>query len=184
VADARRRREESRRSGVVLAVGICEIVLAALYLFCGVIGGLGGLCCASGAPLIEQILKQQARQDPNAAEAAKKLGDGQIQTTAWVAVAEAIINIVLGFVMLAAGIGVIRRANWARIVTIGVAAMALMLEVIVLVFRAVFVFGALNQVVVTPGDFVAQIATLLIVLAFAGFAGIVLLLPRYSREFA
>ena len=80
-----------------------------------------------------------------------------------------------GVLMLPAGIGVIRRSNWARFLMLGVAGFALFGELVALVAKAIVKF--------TPGDFASGLFSVVLTLAFAGFAYTVLLMPRFAREF-
>jgi hypothetical protein len=182
----RRQVAKPQRSGLVLAVGIVEIVLAGLYLGCGVVGGAFGLCCAGGAHLMGAVIDQQAQFDPQVAQDAKDFNKakGAIQTAAWINVAKACINLAIGTVMLPAGIGVLRRANWARFLTLGLAAITLLVEFVDVILSTVLVLRFNDPPIMTPGDLTAGIALLVTLLGFAGFAGTILLLPQYAREFA
>ena len=77
--DRRRRLRRPQRSGLVLTVGIVGIVLASLYLICGAFASISGLCLTGGMPLLQQMMAQQAKQDPNAAQAAQQLAQVQGQ---------------------------------------------------------------------------------------------------------
>ena len=174
----RRRLDKPQRSGLVLSVGIVEIVLGSLYLFCGVLGSATGLCFTGGMPFAEQFLAQKAKQDPGVAIAAQQFQQvqGQLQIAAWISLGEGIFNLIIGAGMLAGGIGVLRRANWARFLTLGIAAFAIFVELVAVVVKAVLIF--------TPGDLASGGLSVVIAIAFAGLAYPVLLLPRYAKEFA
>jgi hypothetical protein len=167
------RNREGERSTLVLAVGIVELVLAGLYLACGILGSMTGACCTGGMPMMQQFMAQQAKQDRQAAQAVEQLG--QLQVMGWLALAEGILDIGIGLVMLIGGIGVLRRANWARYLTLGIAAVAVLLELVCMVTKAIIMFS--------PGDLVGGVLSVVLALGFAGFAYPVLLMPQGAKEF-
>ncbi len=145
------RTRKRARSGLVLSVGIVEVVLASLFLFGGILGMSYGLCCAEVGPLFGEAGR------PLRNDAALALKGG-------------FFIVVAGFLMMAAGIGVMRRSNWARYLTLGVALCAPLAQVCIIILFA-------------PGDLASGLFSVALTVGFAGFAGIVLLLPRYAAEF-
>lgn len=105
---------------------------------------------------------------PRSGRFSAKLG-GHCETTP-LALKGGFFIVVAGFLMMAAGIGVMRRSNWARYLTLGVALCAPLAQVCIIILFA-------------PGDLASGLFSVALTVGFAGFAGIVLLLPRYAAEF-
>ena len=175
--DVRRRDriDTPNRSGLVMSVGILGIILGSLGLACGVCGGLTGTCMAGVVPIAHGELKRQAQFDPNAAKAAQDME--KAGTATWVLLAGSVVNLAIGSALLLCSIGVLLRSNIARFGLIGVSGLSIIVEFIDIIVK--LVMGLFTSV---PDAFIS-IALLLLVSTFAGFAWIVLLIPKYAAEF-
>ncbi len=182
VDDYRPRKVRKReRSGLVMSVGILAIIFASLNLVCGICGGLGGVLCAGGMPLFKDFMKQAA-QDPNFGnnpDIVKANKDFErLGPVPWLMIAEGVFNILYGAGLLAGGIFVLRRSNVGRFLTLAIA-------VIGILGRVVDAGLALaTKIPLEAQGWVQTGAGIMLSLAFAAFAGFVLLTPRYAKEFA
>lgn len=171
----RARIEKLNRSGLVMSVGILGIVLGSLGLACGVCGGFTGTCMAGVVPIAHGELKRQAEFDPNAAQAAQEME--KAGTATWMLLAGSVLNLAVGSAMLLCSIGVLMRSNIARCGLVGVCALSIVVE-----FTDILAKLLLGLFADIPDAFLS-VASLMVVTAFAGFAWIVLLIPRYADEF-
>lgn len=172
-----RRKKPRQRSGLVLAAGIVTIILSTLYLLCGVLNGAAGACASMCAPVMRPALAQAAAQgDPKAAKLANDMR--QVQSIGWLALFEAVLNLVLGTALLVGGICVLWRWNWARFLIIGFAGLGVIAELFDILLKLVLRFFQ------GPGDALMAVAFLLVSIAYAGFVWIALLLPASSKDFA
>src|SRR5262245_119102 len=123
------------RSGAVTAVGVVNFVLGGLLLVCGLLTMAGGAFMQSG--FFQQALQQQKQQmqqqgkqmDPNQAKAMEELekNPGKISKAAMGA-AVAMLSIAVG--LIAAGVGVVTRKSWGRILSRVIAGLWLALGVV------------------------------------------------------
>ena len=172
-----RRKKPRQRSGLVLATGIVTIVISSGYLTCGLFGGACGACISVFAPAMQPVLAQAAAQgDAQAAEAARNMR--RAQTAGWLAIAEGILNLGIGAALMVGGICVLRRMNWARFLIIGVAGIAVVVELFDIILK--LVLGLFDQ----PGDAIFSVLFFFVAIGFAGFAATALLLPASSKDFA
>jgi hypothetical protein len=175
------RKKSPKRSGVVMTVGILAIIFGSLNLLCGVCGSFGGLCFTGGMPVFQDFMKQVAAKDPNLAndpKLAKQLQEMEkAQPAGPLMIGEGIFNFLRGTGLLVGGILVLRRVNFGRYLTLGMC-----------------VFGILGAVVDNIIGFAIGLYTVqagvmagagfCLGLAFTVFAFVVLLNPRYAKEFA
>jgi hypothetical protein len=141
------------RSGVVTALAIVNFIFGALGLLCG-----GAIVCGGGA--IAGIIGAAAKNDPTIkaedAAAVAGIAGGAVAVMG-------VIVMVMGVPTIVAGIGVLKRRQWGRILTLVLGALAGAL--------AVFALVSLN------------IVGLLIHGGYCAFAYIVLLNKQYAAEF-
>lgn len=109
------------RSGAVTAVAIVNFVLGGLSLLCG------GIVLLGGAALMGLVGKQGGAEEQAAAAA---LGG--------IALVIAVVMILLSLPTIIAGIGVINRRNWGRILTIVLGVLAGLLALLDLVTVNIF----------------------------------------------
>src|SRR5260370_32588158 len=171
----RDRIDKPNRSGLVMSVGILGIILGSLGLACGVCGGFTGTCLGGFVPVLQGELKRQGQNDPNAAKAAQDLE--KAGTATWLILGESVFNLAIGSAMLLCSIGVLMRSNIARFGLIGVSGLSIFVEFIDIIVK--LVMGLFTA----PPDAFLSIASLLLVTAFAGFAWVVLLIPKHGAEF-
>jgi hypothetical protein len=169
------RARKSQPSGAVSGVGITAIILGSLGLMCGACGAFGGVCFAGFMPWLQQELARVAPQDPQAAQMAKDME--QLQSVGWLVIAESILSIVIGGGLIVAGIGVVRRSNLARWLTLGLAVVNVLSDFVDLLVK--LVFGLFHA-----GDAASTAVSIVIAISFAVFAFVVLLNPRNAAEFA
>jgi hypothetical protein len=173
--DSRRTVRKKQRSGLVIAVGIISIVLGTLNLGCGVCVSFGGVCFTGFAPIMQkQLAKVGAQGDPKLAQAAKELE--RVQPAGWLMIALGIFNILCGTGLILGGIGVLLRSNIARFLTLALALILVLGRIADL--ATTFFMGLLD------GQGAAtSIGGMLFGIAFAVFAGIVLLNPNNAKSF-
>jgi hypothetical protein len=174
--DRRRLRvKEPQRSGLVLSVGIVAICYGSLLLFCGVLSGVGGALCTAFVPAIKNFADAVAPNDPDMAQAIQDLG--QAEKGAWLFIAIGLLNIAVGSGLIGSGIGVLRRSNVARFILLGVALLNILADCIDIAGKLALDLLDWDDAVTTP-------TSALLAVGFAVFAFLVLLLPRYAKEFA
>jgi hypothetical protein len=151
------------KSGAVTAVAIMNFVFGALWLVCGLMVTLGGGIFAAFMP---QIM-EQAGKDPNMTEEQRqqleqfgKIGGGAVGGIIMVI---GIAMMLIGPTAIAAGIGVLKRRNWGRILTIVLGILAGLLALL-----------SLSQLEFCSGIFYA---------IYAGTVLAILFNSRYAAEF-
>jgi len=130
---------------------------------------------AGAVPIARGELKRQAEFDPDAAKAAQEMEKAGSAT--WVLLAGSICNLAIGSAMLLCSIGVLLRSNIARFSLIGISGLSIFVEFIDIIVK--LVLGLFTEV----PNALFSIGLLLLVTAFAGFAWVVLLIPKYGAEF-
>lgn len=103
------------RSGAVTAVAIVNYVLGALYFICGLIFMVAFNAIAGVA--FGQIQEAATKGDAQAQEAMKNAG-GAAGILAGMGIFVGVCIIIFGIPMLLAGYGVMKRAQWGRILTL------------------------------------------------------------------
>jgi hypothetical protein len=143
------------RSGLVTAVGVVNFVMAGLQLMCGLLmlfmGGLIGFVTS--------------QMEPEVRSEAELLAG--IAST--VVIIMGIVSLVACALMVISGVGVLKRANWARVLTLVMGAIAGLL-------------GILSLVSILVGD-CSGVLGLLLHGAYCTFVYIVLLNRQYANEF-
>ena len=140
---------QSPPSGMVTAVGVVNFLLGGLNALCGgvlIMGG--GLAAGAGAA-------SAAGGEPEAAAAATIVG-GLI-------IVIGVVVLILSLPMIIAGVGIVKRRQWGRVLT--------------LILRGILgVLGLLSLASAQPGG--------LVQLAYCMFVFVVLLNAKYASEFA
>jgi hypothetical protein len=179
--EKRVRIDKPNRSGAVTAVGIVAIILGSLNLVCGVCGGFGGVCLTGFTPFFQDFMKQAAANDPNIAKdpnVAKAVKDlDKAGPAGGLAIGEGIFNVLRGTGLLVSGIFILRRSNWARYLTLAMAAIGLLGTC-----ADVGIAAALGLLEMNSG--IGAGVGLVFGIAFAVFAFLVLLNPKNAKEFA
>ncbi|HEV3116842.1 MAG TPA: hypothetical protein VGY58_07310, partial [Gemmataceae bacterium] len=114
-----------RKSGAVTAIAVIDFVLGGLQVLCGLLFMVFGGTIAGflGGAMKAQV---QKAGDPQAAQAAQGLAGLLI---AWAAVLGACIMLV-GVPLIVAGIGVLNRRQWGRILTLVLVGLMTLLSLI------------------------------------------------------
>lgn len=167
--------DRPNRSGAVMSVGILGIILGSLALMCGVCGGIGSVAIIGCVPVMQPALKQQGQFDANAAKMAQDLD--KVQSLVWLPITESVLNLGLGITVLLCGIGVLMRSNYARFGLLGLMAVWIFVEIADIIAK--LVLGLFTN----PADSLGSLATLMLVIAFAFYAAIMLLIPKFAAEF-
>jgi hypothetical protein len=144
------------RSGAVTAVGIVNLVLGALDILAGIAVMVGGAAILglSGAAANQEGVTEEQRK---AMAAVGGMGAG-------IAVAIGVCIMIFGIPLIIAGIGVLKRRNWGRILTIVLGIIAGLLGVLSL----------LNH----------SIAGAVIYIAYCILVLVVLFNSKFAKEFA
>jgi hypothetical protein len=178
--DARTGASKTGRSGLVTSIGIVAIVLGTLGLVCGGCGAVVAGCLGGG--WFQDIMKKAGedpnvakafKDDPNIAKAFKEVE--RAQSFMWFKVGGAVVDFLLGAVLLVGGILVLRRLNISRFVIVAMAACLFLAQLIYVGLGAAL--GAINVQEGVVGGLV-----IIVWLAFAGFS-CMLLMPKYAKEF-
>jgi hypothetical protein len=167
--------DRPNRSGAVMSVGILGIILSSLALLCGVCGGFGSVALIGCIPVLQPELKQQGQFDANAAKMAQDLD--KVQSLIWLPITESVLNLGLGIIVLLCSIGVLMRSNYARFGLLGIMAIWIFIE-----FADIITKLALGLFTNVP-ESLESAAVLLVVIAFAFYAGIMLMVPKFAAEF-
>jgi hypothetical protein len=150
-------------SGAVTAVAILDFAFGALWLLCGVIITFAGGMMAQFLP---QIMEQAAK-DPNMTEEQRQqmqqFQDVGAGTVGGIVLVIGVITMLIGIPTIVAGVGVMKRRSWGRILTIVIGVIAA-------------VIGVLNLVQL-------NICGVIIYGAYAGVVLAILFNPRYAAEF-
>jgi len=113
-----------KRPTAVTVLGILNIVFGSLGL-------AGNLCCGVGLLVFAGAINQAAAQNPQQFQPFKDMIDGITRAAPWLLayfVAMLIVGTVLGVMLLIGGIGLLKLKNWARILSILVAVLHLLLQ--------------------------------------------------------
>jgi hypothetical protein len=155
------------RSAAVTAVGIIGIVLGILTLF-------GGLCLGILIPLMP-MLQDLARKNPNDPNMAQ-LDHMLALIPTWFLTAQAVLSLVNGLGLMIGGIGVVKRSNGGRLLTLAMAALG--------VVGVLFNLGiGLALGIIEPANAITSIVSNVFTLGFAFFAFAVLLSAKNVAEF-
>jgi ribosomal protein S27E len=187
------------KSGLVTAIAIINFVLGGLALMCGLVGLVfaswftgASAALASTAPMLNMQVPQGQEGMPKfempkvdmekfnkgLEEASKAFGKGRAAVSGAFALLGTLImilsllNILWGGGAIAGGIGLLKRQNWGRLVTLVLAGVAGAEGILYLV--TIFMGAPLMSVVLN----------ILLYLGYAGFVFFVLLKPEIRREFA
>ena len=152
---ASKRRSSGMRSGAVTSVAVVNFVMAGLQLVCGVamlaMGGLIGAFAAQAGAEVDS-------------EAAAAVG---IAST--VVVVYGIVMLVLSALMIVSGVGVLKLANWARVLTLVLGGIYGVLAILSLISLCMGQCGAIVGLLLHGG--------------YCTFVYIVLLNRQYANEF-
>jgi hypothetical protein len=184
------------RSGLVTAIAVTNFVLGGLSLVCGLIGLLfaswftgAGAALASATPVLVSQVPQAPEGMPKFEmpkidnkqfeEAAKKAfgetraaASGVLGFLGTLIMILSLLNILWGGAAIAGGIGLLKRQNWGRLVTLVLAGVAGFVGILYIV--TIFMGAPLMSVVLN----------VLLYLGYAGFVFFVLLKPEIRAEFA
>jgi hypothetical protein len=167
--------DRPHRSGAVMSVGILGIVLGSLALMCGMCGGVGSVALLGCLPILQPELKQQAQFDANAAKMAQDLD--KVQSLIWLPITESVLNLGLGITVLLCSIGVLLRSNYARFGLLAIMVIWIFVEFADIITK--LVLGLFTNV----PEGLESAAILLVVIAFALYAGIILMIPKFAADF-
>lgn len=122
----RRRRWRSRsgaRSGAVTTVAVINFILGGLASACGVLAAIGGAVLGLGGAA---AAANQPGMDPQGA----KVAGGMLAAGGVVLTVIALIVVLWGVLAIVAGVGVIKRQQWGRILTLILAGLAAVIAVL------------------------------------------------------
>ena len=152
------------KSGAVTVVAILNFVFGALWLMCGILMTFAGGMVASFMPQ----LMEQAAKDPNMQaeqrqqlEQMGEMGGGVI---GGIILAIGIVSMVVGLPTIIAGVGVMQRKSWGRILTI--------------------VIGCIAGIIALACLVQFNLCGVVIYAAYAATVLAILFNPRYAAEFA
>lgn len=157
------------QSGAVTAVAVCNFVLGGLYAVCGVIlmAAMGVVAKMFGGAIEEAAAKSG---DPQVAKAAE--GGGIFAMIAGFGVAVGLcVLVVFALPLILAGVGVVKRRQWGRILTLVMGAILGLLGLISLFFSL-------------KGGVGAGIVGDLILVGYGVLAYVVLLNAKNAAEFS
>jgi hypothetical protein len=135
--------EPKPRSGGVTAVAVLNFVFGGIALACGILGLIGGAflgALSSGAsntpnitidgkPAGGEASKEFEKAQKDLQEAAKKAG-GTLGGLALLVTVLSVVSIAQGALEIIAGIGLIQRRNWGRILTLILGGLAVILAIL------------------------------------------------------
>lgn len=152
-----RRRRSAERSGAVTAVGVVNIIFGVLSLLCGLVIFLGASLIGIGGKAAAQNAM------PNNPQGAQAAGGVMAMAGAMAAVF-AVIFIVFAALYVFAGVGVLKRQQWGRVLTIVLAslsAVGLVINVMQMAMgRGAFSFPVVSGFAVSAGYVILCLAVL------------------------
>ena len=158
---------ERKASGSVVALGVISIIYAVLFrLCCGVVSLLSGLF-ASGLVYMVSDLPQLEGAPGQSLE---MMSSGPMKAYTLI---NGFVLLVLGGMLLAGGIGLLKLRPWARILSLGAAAAEIVWVLISFVINIFFINPMTIQVMPDQGPEASQMVGGVIVSIFVAFAGLV-----------
>lgn len=161
-------RRPATKSGPVTAVGVVNIVLGGLTAICGLIAMFAGAVIFGGGKQLEGEIQKGIRQAGGNPADAQAIG-GLAGILAGAVVVIAVIALLIAVLWILAGIGVLGRKQWARVITLILGAIAGILGVLSLLSIASNPMNAFIGVLLYGG--------------YAVFVYVVLLNARNAAEF-
>jgi hypothetical protein len=183
-------RMKRKTPGVILVVAVFHFVFATLDILGSICGGLVFVWMAGASPHrgdpFSQVLAitwQALRQIP-----------GYLP----IAIAQMIVSLGLGIVLIIAGIGLLRLRNWARMLSIAYAVFNLLLQIAWLVYHLAVIVPAINRALNqalppglqqagmfgSPTDNISTFGGVAINILHSVFVLVVMLLPSVAARFA
>jgi hypothetical protein len=154
-----------RKSGLVTAVGVINLVLGGLNIVCGLLLMVAGAFFGKLLGIAGDAAQPPAGLDPEAAAAFKQAAAGGGGIFAMAGAFLGVCVMVLAIPSILAGVGVLQRKQWGRILT--------------LVLGALAGLGALIALPRLPGSTL----NVLIGGGYCAFVYVVLLNKQYAAEF-
>ena len=163
-----------QRSGLVTALAVINFVFGGLGILCGLLAFLGGALVASAGSAgndFERQLEEKMREQGVQVKGGAGGGGKTVQALGAIIMISAVISLLWGAGAIAGGVGLIKRRNWGRILTLVLAGVAGLLAILSLI-----------QTFLGAGA--GGLVSVIIYVAYAVFAFVVLLNPQAAREFA
>jgi hypothetical protein len=166
---------KKNRSGTVLAVGIIAIILGC-FVF------LGSVCTSVLPVFMPAMVDFAAKQNPNNPGLAQARAE-MAKIPTWYLLSIAAVEFLRAMGLIIGGVGVIRQSNIARVLTLIVAALGVLMFLIGV--GGNFAFGSMDagNPANMAGVFCGMGCNAVMNLGFAVFAFVVLLTPRNVAEF-
>jgi hypothetical protein len=112
------------KSGIVTAIGVVNFVFAGLNLLCGLLALVGG---AIAGAVVSKAASESASTEANQATVAVSGAIGLI------IIVMAVLGLIMGALMLAAGLGIVKRRKWGRMLTLILGGLSALMAVLSLV---------------------------------------------------
>lgn len=115
-----------QRSGAVTAAAVLSFVFGGLHVLCGGLMGFVAAALASGEEQFRRDFKEGFGQQPPD----NMSWDEFFEFMTWVLGVFVVVALIVGILSIIAGIGVIKRSNWGRVLALIVAVLAILMGVL------------------------------------------------------
>jgi hypothetical protein len=131
----------ARKSGAVTAVAVVNFVLGGFLLLCGLVAMLGGALLGNIFGQAGAAAKMPQGMDPEQAKVFNQLAQGGGGLIATIAAFIGICYLIVAVPAIIAGVGVLKRAQWGRILTLVLGVIAGLFALLSLASLPAGIFG-------------------------------------------